>query len=735
MEAGGDGVYRFLVRYGTPGFVGRFGSVHAIAAPRGAWVAVATDRGVEAGQVLVSADDPKLKHDSRPPVGEILRALTDDDQERRQSLQLLAGKLLEQGRELAASQSVGVALLDGEVLLGGDRAVLYYAGESTTALGPIAVALSRCFDGLHVQFQPLGTALGNGEPQVSPSSEEPRNETRPPPQTYQERVKSESSLRWPEIVRQMDDPHLAKLKRDDAFLLQWHGVYQQQLHKSRHVAFMARIKPPGGRLTARQLLTLLDLADEVGDGTLRITARQGLQLHGVAKQNVRRTIQKVEGALLTTLGACGDGSRNVMCCPAPQRNDRIRTRIQSLAAEIARLLAPQGSAYYDLWIADSQHNDPQDFREPLYGPTYLPRKLKVGIALPEDNCVDVLAQDVGLMAVTDDERLRGFNVLVGGGLAASTKRPDATPHLAEPLAFVSATDALRIVDAIVQVHRDFGNRQDRRRGRLRHLIQQVGLDEFRRLVELRFDSSLEPPVPLKITGCDDHLGWRRQGDGNLYLGLRVLSGRIGDLSGVQLKTFLRQVLAVRDSAVRLTPQQNLLLCDLEPQSQQTIEHILSECGVPFAESMSLLRRHAMACPALPTCGLAVAEAERLLPQLLAPLQAELERRGLQQEPFSLRLAGCSNGCSRSALADIALVGRSQGTYAIYAGGRLQGDRLNVLVREHVPENRLVQVLASLFDEYLNQHLPEESFSDCLFRLYSGDPGPVANNAESDRTGP
>jgi sulfite reductase (ferredoxin) len=479
---------------------------------------------------------------------------------------------------------------------------------------------------------------------------------------------------------------------------------------------MVRTKPPGGRLTAEQFLAHLDLADRYGEGTLRLTARQGLQLHGVGKAHLSAVVQGIQASLLTTLGACGDVSRNVMCCPAPLRGDRIRTRLQAIAAEIARHFTPRSPSYYEIWLDEVPLHDAGADEEPVYGPTYLPRKFKVGLALPEDNCIEVFSQDVGLLAIVEYERLVGFNVLVGGGLGVTPKRDDTFARLAEPMAFVPAGEELRVLDAIVQVHRVHSARNDRRRARLKYLIADWGVAKFRAVVEEILERPLAPPCEVTVTGCDDHLGWREQGDGRCFLGVPLLSGRIGDSPAAQTRTALRQVLQQVRCPVRLTPQQNLLLCDLAASDRERLEGAFRGAGVPLAEDLPLLHRHALACPALPTCGLAVAEAERLLPHLLEQLQPVLERLGLADEAITLRIAGCPNACSRTATAELALVGRSPGQYAIYVGGGKHGQRLNVLYRDHVPQGELVPRLVDFLSFYKTHKQEKEGLGDCFERL-------------------
>ncbi len=730
-----QGIARYLVRYGAPGFVGCFGSVHRIHAPRGTRVAVATDRGEELGEVLVNAQAEFWTEDRRAPTGELLRVATPDDERRAAEQRDAHLPVLENCQRLAAERGLELVVVDGETLLDGERIVLYFLGAATEKLGPLSVELAQGDEARRVQFQSLEATAADDPPSLDlPSS---NTSTKPPPPlTRQETWKSEAAGRWPAMAQALSGPTRERLSREDAFLLQLHGVYQQQDRDAkmarrapprernqpdagapgRSRRFMVRTRAPGGRLTASQMLVHLDLAERFGGGPVRITARQGLQLHGVAKGDLHAVLREVNQALLTTLGACGDVSRNVMCCPAPLRGDRIRGRLQTLAAEISRHLTPSAPPYYEIWLDElPAGGGAAAVDEPVYGPTYLPRKIKVGLALPEDNCIEVYTQDIGLLAVVEGERLMGFDLLAGGGLGSSPLRENTFPRLAEPIAFVPADEALRVIDAVVQVHRDHGNRQDRRRARLKYLVAEWGSARFRAAIEERLERSLAPPRGVTVSGHDDHLGWRPQGDGRFFLGIPVLCGRLENTDAVRLKSTVRTLLERFRAPVRLTPQQNLLLCDLEASQRREVEQILRSGGVPLAEELRPLRRQAMACPALPTCGLAVAEAERVLPRLLVQLEQELAACGLADEGISLRIAGCPNACSRTATADIALVGRGAGKYAIYLGGRPHGDGLNVLYRDEVAESQIVPEICAVAAQYQAGRTPGESLADYLRR--------------------
>ncbi len=514
---------------------------------------------------------------------------------------------------------------------------------------------------------------------------------------------------------------------DDVGLLKFHGTYQQDDRDARKhrksgddksYSFMIRLKVPGGKITAEQFLTELSLGERLGSGTLRITTRQGFQLHGVVKGNLWSTIHESNAALLTTLAACGDVGRNVMCCPAPHHNDGVHDRLQATADAIAIHLAPQTRAYFEIWIdgekAVEQSAGPDI--EPIYGNAYLPRKFKIGIALPEDNCIDVYTQDVGLLGVVEGGQLVGYNVLVGGGLGTTPSDQDTFPRLGDRMAFVPYDDVIQVVTAIVMVQRDFGDRTDRKRARMKYLVHDWGLPRFKaRVEEYLGGRTLADLRPVEVHGYDDHLGWHLQGDSKFYFGINVENGRIKDADGLRLKTGLRRLFERFRMPARLTPQQSILLCDLEMEWKEEILALLCEHGIKTHEEISSVRRFAMACPALPTCGLAITESERVMPSVVDELEVELAKLRLDAEPFTIRMTGCPNACARPYTADIGLVGKAVGKYTILVGGRLLGNRLNVIYKDMVPLREVVKELAPLLVYFKADRDPGESLGDFCHR--------------------
>lgn len=512
-------------------------------------------------------------------------------------------------------------------------------------------------------------------------------------------------------------------------LLKHHGTYQQDNRDDRSkegkvYSFMVRTAIPGGKLTSNQLLAELDLCDEIGNSTLRITTRQGLQLHGVLKSDLKRCIARINEVQLTTLAACGDVERNVMCSPCPYQGDPVYDQMQALADELAVHLRPHTRAYHELWLTDASTGDKQLVGggrngcevEPLYGPTYLPRKFKTGIALPGDNNADIYSQDLGLLAVAEDWNVVGYNVLVGGGFGTTPSAKKTFPAIAQPLCFIDVNQAIDVATAIIKVQRDFGNRADRKIARMKYLIRDWGLQRFKEKVEEYYGAPLPPPKPITVFEHNDGMGWHAQGDGRYFYGLNIENGRIKDEGSFRLKTALRELCQTLQVPLRLTGHQSLIFCDMEESHRDVIAEVLGRHGVPLTEEISQVRRWAIACPALPTCGLAITESERIMPSMLDQLEQELERIGLGNEVFTTRMTGCPNGCARPYNSDVGLVGKTAGKYTLFLGGRRQGDRLNFLYRDLVPEEDVVPALVRVFECFADNRQGDESFGDFCHRF-------------------
>lgn len=505
-------------------------------------------------------------------------------------------------------------------------------------------------------------------------------------------------------------------------VLKFHGIYEQVDRDARkrdrahdHTQFMVRSKLPGGKLSAEQYLVHDQLADEFGHGSLRITSRQDFQFHGVLKGNLKPTLARLNERLVTTLGACGDIVRNVLACPLPSTDPR-RRRVQEFAAELSAALFPRTRAYHEIWLDGEPVVDEQAEADPLYGKSYLPRKFKIAIAFPGDNCVDVFTNDVGLVAsFACDGTLRGFVLLAGGGMGMNHGNDATYARLADPICFITPAQVIPAVRACVTVHRDFGDRANRKHARLKYILQERGVAWFRQQLEEQLGATL-PPEPLPPFEPQDHLGWHDPGMGEVTLGLPVENGRIVDRPGQPLKSTLRALVGAWQPEIRLTAQQNLLLCGLPSTAREEIAERFKAAGVSLVEQLEPVRRFALACVALPTCGQALTEAERVFPGVVKDFERLFTEVGLAGLPIQMRMTGCPNGCVRPYVAEAAFVGQSGDKYAIYLGGSPSGTRLAELFRERVPLGHLVPTLRPVFARFAKERLDREPFGDFVVRV-------------------
>lgn len=520
---------------------------------------------------------------------------------------------------------------------------------------------------------------------------------------------------------------------DSTQLLKHHGTYQQDNRdlrkaknpdgtpKGKSFSCMIRTRVPGGKVNADQFLAELDLCDKYGDGTVRLTTRQGFQLHGVIKGNLKAAIKGINDTKLTTLAACGDVNRNVMACPAPYKNNAIFDSMQDMAYALAEHLRPKTTAYFDLWITDEAGNKTneaefQPVEEPIYGKTYLPRKFKIGIALPEDNCVDIYTQDIGLLGIVENNAIVGYNFYVGGGMGVTPSNKKTYPALAKPLGFVENDQVLAVAEAVVKVQRDHGNREDRKQARMKYLVDNLGIEAFREKVAEHYGSSITAPRDIEVTGIEDHMGWHEQGDGKLFLGVNIENGRIKDEGELRIKTGLRKILETYKFETRITAKQSIIFCDIDPSLRDEIDQTLTDHGMKKADELSIIRRYSMACPALPMCGLSITESERVLPDLITEFEEELTRQGLQDEKISVNMTGCPNGCARPYVPDIGLVGKAVGKYTLYLGGNSLGNRLSFVYDDLVPMNEITSRLSPLLEFYKSERQSGESFGDFCNRM-------------------
>ena len=509
-------------------------------------------------------------------------------------------------------------------------------------------------------------------------------------------------------------------------LLKFHGIYQQDDRDRRkearargldkHHQLMIRTRIPGGIVSPEAYIAHDDISRRWANGTLRVTTRQDFQLHGVLKGDIKKSIRAINDSLLTTLGGCGDVERNIMCCPEPLDTPFHADVQRSISAMVAEL-TPRTRAYHEIWLDGEVVKTSEPEVEPLYKERYLPRKFKTTIALEGDNCVDVYAHDLAIVAMKKaDGSLRGFNVLVGGGLGRTHNKPETFVAVARPLAFVEPDQIVDVAREVVAVQRDYGDRTNRRHARLKYTIADRGLEWFRDEVQKRLTFELQPPEPLAWKPVDDHLGWHEQGDGRLYVGVYIENGRIADVDGVRSRSGLRRIVEELRPQVRLTAQQNVILADIDPADRARVEAFMAEYGIEPVESIPRAIRYAMACPAIPTCGLAVAEAERALPGLIRKLAALLDELGLADERISFRMSGCPNGCSRPYLGDVGFVGTTLGKYDVMLGGDFDGTRLNRVFAPNVPITEIPALLRPMFEAFKSRREPAEGFGNWTERV-------------------
>lgn len=511
-------------------------------------------------------------------------------------------------------------------------------------------------------------------------------------------------------------------------LLKFHGIYQgydrdsatelKQAGESKHYQFMVRVRIPGGRLTAAQYLALDDVSGRYADGSLRVTTRQSIQFHGVVKSGLKAAMGKINAGLMTTLAACGDVVRTVTTSPAPIR-DKVHTRLEVDARLLGSALLPQTGAYKEVWVDGEKWGEDQGSEEPtdpLYGERYLPRKFKIGFAVPEDNTIDVLTNDLGIVALWEEGELTGYNFFLGGSHGATHNKPETYPRMASAVCFVEPDDLVEAAKAVVRLHRDWGDRGNRRHARLKYVIAERGEAWARERLSEDLGKTLEPIRPMAKFQVPDYLGWHEQGDGKLYLGLPVSSGRIADGTRVKLRTVLREIVAEFGVDPILMPSQDILLSEIGPADRAAIEAKLRTYGVRLAEDMVPAERWALACPALPTCGLALTEAERVSDLLVSEIVERMARRGVEQERLSIRITGCPNGCARPYSGDIGIVGRIPGFYSIYVGGDFEGTRLNEVVAERIRLGEVADVLDPLFALFAASRRPAEGFGDFCHRV-------------------
>jgi sulfite reductase (NADPH) hemoprotein beta-component len=549
--------------------------------------------------------------------------------------------------------------------------------------------------------------------------------TQAKPLSANEGIKTSSRFLRGTIAADLVDTSTGAISEENSQLTKFHGLYLQddrdlrserrKLKQEKAFSFMLRVRLPGGRCTPQQWIVLDDIATELANDSLRLTTRQTFQFHGVVKGNLRPMIKRMHSVLLDSIAACGDVNRNVMAPPNPERS-AVLQEVYEHAKAFSEFALPKTRAYHEIWLEDELVAGGEPEVEPLYGATYLPRKFKTGFALPPSNDVDIFSQDLGYIAIEENGRLAGYNVVVGGGMGMSHGNAETFPRLADVIGFIAPDQVNAIGEAVLTTQRDHGDRTNRKHARLKYTIEDRGIAWFKGEVERRSGITLAPARPFAFTTIQDPIGWQRCADGTWFYGLHVLSGRIKDAEGWPMKRALREIAEIHRGDFRLTPSQNVTISGVPDDQKVVIEGILAKHGLHRENERSGLRLNALSCVALPTCGLALSEAERQLPPTLADLEQVIVEAGLADQPISIRMTGCPNGCARPYLAEIGLVGRAPNKYNLYLGAKYDGTRLNTLVAQSLTPEQVLGHVGPLLKRYATERTPGESFGDFCHRV-------------------
>ncbi|MGW8821032.1 assimilatory sulfite reductase (NADPH) hemoprotein subunit [Paenibacillus lautus] len=547
------------------------------------------------------------------------------------------------------------------------------------------------------------------------------------PHSDVEDIKRRSNYLRGSLVETLEDRITASIPEDDNRLMKFHGSYMQDdrdLRNERHkqklepaYQFMLRVRAAGGVVTPEQWLMMDRVAQKYANGTIRLTTRQSFQLHGVLKWNMKSTIKEVNEAMLSTLAACGDVNRNVMCNPNPDQSE-IHSEVYEWARMLSSHLDPRSRAYHEIWldgekIVDSAQNGEE--QEPIYGPVYLPRKFKIGMAVPPSNDVDVYSQDLGFIAIVEDGKLKGFNVSVGGGMGMTHGDPLTYPQVGKVIGFCKPEQIVDLAEKTVTIQRDYGDRAVRKHARFKYTIDDRGIDWFLSELTSRLGWKLEAAKPFHFDHNGDRYGWVKGSNGKWHFTLFIQNGRVKDDADYLLMTGLREIAQIHNGDFRLTANQNLIIANISSHKKKKIEELIKRYGLTDGHHYSALRRNSMACVALPTCGLAMAESERYLPTLLDKIDPILEENGLSEEDIVIRMTGCPNGCARPMLAEIAFIGKAPGKYNMYLGGGFSGHRLNKLYKENIGEAEILDSLRQIMKQYAEEREIGERLGDYVIR--------------------
>ncbi|MBS0383207.1 MAG: NADPH-dependent assimilatory sulfite reductase hemoprotein subunit [Proteobacteria bacterium] len=542
-----------------------------------------------------------------------------------------------------------------------------------------------------------------------------------------ERIKRESRHLRGSLRESLANPVTGALNVDDVQLLKFHGGYQQDdrdVREARRLAklepdysFFLRLRLPGGVLTPAQWLAMDATASRFGRRGIRLTTRQTIQVHGIEKRNLRAAAQAIHASGLDTIAACGDDNRNVVASVNPLLS-RLHAQIYAQAQALSLHLRPQSRAWYETWLNEPPTDGTE--AEPLLGDAYLPRKFKIGFAVPPENDIDVYSQDVGLVAIIENGELAGYDVLVGGGMGASHGDAKTYPRMASLIGFIASDQVTALAEAALTTQRDHGDRSERKHARFKYTVDDKGLDWIRVEIERRGGFALQPARAFEFTQRGERFGWREGEDGRWHLGLRIPFGRVHDKDGVTRQTGMHEIAKLLvehspDAQIRLTANQNAFVAGVPANLRERIDIITRQHDLALHRSETRFGLNAIACVALPTCGLAMAEAERWMPSFVPRVQALLDAHGLHDEPIDLRVRGCPNGCSRPYLAEIALIGKAPGRYNLMLGGDHRGQRMNALYRENIVESEILAELDALFTRFATERETGEHFGDFLVR--------------------
>lgn len=541
-----------------------------------------------------------------------------------------------------------------------------------------------------------------------------------------ERIKLASDGLRGTLKQSLTDEATGALREDDQSLMKFHGMYQQDDRDRREersskklewlYSYMIRLRLPGGLLSGKEWEGLHHIAGEHSTGVIKITTRQTVQLHGILKSHVKPTIKSFDTLKLDSIAACGDVNRNVVCGAHPKQS-ALHEEIFRYADKISQLALPKSRAYYEVWLDENSLLEKKDETDPLYQDRYLPRKFKIGIAIPPHNDVDVLSNDVGLIAIVENGKLAGFNIAAGGGLSTTHGNPNTYARLATVLGFADSEEkTLKAVYEIITIQRDYGNRSDRKQARLKYTIDKMGVEAFKAELEKRCGFALQEAKPFTFTQRSDLYGWQQNHEGKWYYTVFVENGRVLDDEQVPLKTALLEVAKTGFTSFRFTCNQNVIISDIDPANKEAVAAILEKFGlIEHTNRAGAVRKSAIACVAFNTCPLALAEAQRYLPTLISRIEPILEKYGLSDDEISLRMTGCPNGCGRPYVAEIGFVGTAYGQYNMHLGGDREGFRLNKKYKDNLDEKAILQELDSLFSIYSKKKNKGETFGDFALR--------------------